>query len=404
MKVGLVGYGKMGRGIFSLLGEAPVQIAVLVRDPAKADGNNRRLEKRLRRAAGSGILSEDELASRLAGLRFTASWDDLRDCDLIIETVAEDFQTKIDVLRQAERTVSAEAVVATNSSSLSITAMAENLQDPSRFCGFHFFHPIQLTSVIEIITSSRTAPRTVDFLRQLTRDVGRTPLVVKDVAGSCINVSLTCLSCEALYILEQGLALPTQLDAIAGRFARLGPCESLDAVGIPFFTQVLGRMLEGFPVDFPIPELCHKLVRDGRHGKQVGRGIYLYREDVPTDDAPDYYADPRQTHSSAAAPSDEESLYQRLLSAIYFSVLSLTQMGLGELSDFCLGIQDLIGMKIDPLQEMRELGSDGLRKRFDGLRRDLSPRYDCSSLEDVMALLDEDGQASGDKSVEGDKS
>ena len=85
MKVGLVGYGKMGRGIFSLLSDAPLEVAVLVRDPAKADRNNRRLERRLRRAANSGILDEADLPDRLAGLRFTSSWKDLRDCGLVIE-------------------------------------------------------------------------------------------------------------------------------------------------------------------------------------------------------------------------------------------------------------------------------------------------------------------------------
>ena len=215
MKVGLVGYGKMGRGIFSLLSDAPLEVAVLVRDPAKADRNNRRLERRLRRAANSEILDEADLADRLAGLRFTSSWKDLRDCGLVIETVTEDYETKIEVLGRAERTVSPEAVITSNSSSLSTTRMAERLRDPARFCGFHFFHPIQLTSVVEIITSRDTAAGTVDFLRRVSREIGRTPLVVKDLAGSCINVALTCHSCEALYVLEQGLALPSRIDAIA---------------------------------------------------------------------------------------------------------------------------------------------------------------------------------------------
>ena len=390
MKVGLVGYGKMGRGILSLLSGAPLEVAVLVRDPAQADRNNRRLERRLRRAANSGILDEADLADRLAGLRFTSSWKDLRDCGLVIETVTEDYQTKIEVLGQAERTVSPEAVITSNSSSLSTTRMAESLEDPARFCGFHFFHPIQLTSVVEIITSRDTAAGTVDFLRRVSREIGRTPLVVKDLAGSCINVALTCHSCEALYVLEQGLALPSQIDALAARFARIGPCEALDVVGIPFFAEVLGRMLESFPFELAVPALCHKLIRDGRFGKYANRGIYLYREDRPADDALEYYVDPSQTHSPGAVPSDEASLRERLLFPIYFSVLYLAQMGLGELSDFCLGIRDLIGMKIDPLEEMRELGSGGLREVFERLRRELGARYDCRPLEGVMARLDGD--------------
>lgn len=389
-KVGIVGYGKMGRGIFSLFKETDAEVTVLDLDPAAMDDNNRRLEKRLRRAARSGMLSQSDLASRLASLRFTTSWEDLRAYDLVIETVTEDYQTKIDVLRKAERMCGAEAVITSNTSSLSINRMAENLQDPARFCGFHFFHPIQLTTVVEIITSKHTAPQAVDFLRQVSARIGRTPLAVKDLAGSCINVALSCLTCEALYILEQGLALPSQIDAVAGRFARIGPCESLDVVGIPFFTDVLARMLEVFPFDLVVPELCHKLIRDGRFGKHVSRGIYLYREDRPTDDALEYYLNPSQSHTPSDLRSDEVRLYERLLFPIYYSVLYLTQMGLGELSDFCLGIKDLIGLKIDPMDQMRKLGSHGLREVFDRMQRELGPRYDSSPLEDVMARLDGD--------------
>jgi 3-hydroxybutyryl-CoA dehydrogenase len=395
MKVGLVGYGKMGHGIFSLLSDAPVDVAVFVRNPARAEYESRRLEKRLCRAAGSGVLSAADLPRRLASLRFTSSWEDLRDCGLLVETVSEDYQTKIEVLRQAERMLSPEAVITTNGSSLSINLLAASLRDPTRFCGFHFFHPIRLTTVVEIITSRHTAPGTVDFLRRVSPQIGRRPLVVKDVAGSCINVALSCFCCETLYALEQGLASPSQLDALAGRFARIGPCESLDATGIPFFAEVFSRMLGAFPLDFALPELCHKLIRDGRFGKHVGRGVFLYRDDRPGDDSPEYYVNPCQTHSAGIAPSDEASLYERLLLPIYFMVLYLAQMGLAELSDLCLGIKDLIGMKIDPLQEMQKLGSRGLREVFDRLRRELGPRYDCHPLEGVMASLDGEARRSG---------
>jgi 3-hydroxybutyryl-CoA dehydrogenase len=388
MRVGIIGYGKMGRGIFSLLSDAAVEVTVLVRDPAQADSHSRRLERRLRRATSSGVLSQADLPGRLAGLRFTCSWEDLRDCGLLIETVSEDYQTKIEVLRQAERTVSPQAVITSNSSSLSITRMAESLAAPARFCGYHFFHPIRLTTVVEIITARHTAPGTVDFLRQVSREIGRRPIAVQDVAGSCINIMLSCLTCEALYILEQGLALPSRIDALVGRFARIGPCESLDVTGIPFCTEVLRRLFETFPFDFVVPELCGKLIRDGRHGKHVGRGVYLYRDDRPVDDVLEYYVNPGQTHSPATARADEASLYERLLFLLYFLVLYLTQMELGELGDICLGIKDLIGMKIDPLDEMRKLGSKGLRDVFDRLRRELGPRYDCRPLEPMMVRLD----------------
>jgi 3-hydroxybutyryl-CoA dehydrogenase len=389
MKVGIVGYGKMGRNLFTLFSDTPVEVAVLGRDRAEMDRQNRRLEKRLSRAVSSGMLGEADLPRRQAGLRFTTSWDDLRDCQLVIESVVEDFDTKIEVLRKAEETISPEAVVTSNTSSLSITRIAERLRDPARFCGFHFFHPVQLTSIVEIITTQRTSPHIVDFLRQLSRDIGRTPLVVKDLAGSCLNVPLTAHTCEALYVLEQGLASPSRIDTVAGRFARLGPCEALDTIGIPFFTGVLRGTLDAFALDMVVPDLCHKLIRDGRFGKYANQGVYLYRDDRPTDDAPEYYLNSTQTHTRGGARSNDAGLYERLLFPIYFTVLKLAQMGLGSLGDLCLGITDMVGLKIDPLEQMRKLGPDGLRDVFDRLRDELGPRFDCRPLEGIMATLDD---------------
>lgn len=388
MKVGILGFGKMGRNIFSLFSETPMDIAVVARDQGEMDRQNARLEKRLRRLVAAGMLREEDFPRRLASLRFSTSWDTLRDCDLVIETIKEDFDTKVGALRRLEDTVPARAVLTSNTSSLSITRLAESLRDPTRLCGFHFFHPPQLTSIVEIIATERSSPDAVEFLRGISRDIKRTPLVMKDLAGSCINVALTFHTCEALYLLEQGVALPSRIDAIAGRFARLGPFEGLDVVGIPFFTDVASRTLRAFAPDLAVPELCRKLIRDGRFGKYANGGIYLYRDDRPVDDAPEYYRNPSQTHSPSGVRSDDTGLYERLLFPIYFAILKVAQMGFGSVPDMCLGISDLIGLKMDPLEEMRKLGSAGLREVFDRLRDELGRRYDASGLQPIMSTLD----------------
>jgi len=389
MKVGIVGYGKMGRNIFGLFSETPMEVTVLGRDPAEMTRQGRRIEKRLSRAVSGGPTVEDELPRRLTALRFTTSWDALRDCDLVIEAVREDFDTKVEVLRRAEEAISPRAVLTSNTSSLSLTCLAERLRDPTRFCGFHFFHPVQLTSILEIITTHRTSPHIVAFLRQLSRDIGRTPLVMKDRSGSSVNIPLILHCCEAVYILEQGLASPSGIDEVVGQFARVGPCETIDAVGIPLVTVLLRRACLAFAFEQVIPELCHRLIRDGRVGKHAARGLYVYRDGRPTDDVPEYYLNPEQTHTSSGARSDEIALRERLLFPIYFGLLKVAQEELGDLGDLTLGIVDILGLTLDPLQEMRKLGSTGLREVFDRLRRELGPRFDCRSLEAVMATLDD---------------
>ena len=388
MKVGIVGYGKMGRNIFSLLSETPMEIVVLGRDAEAMGREGQRLEKRLRRAAGGGVMAADDLERRLAAQRFTTAWADLRDCDLVIETIKEDFETKIAVLQQAEAAISRTAVLTSNTSSLSLTTMAERLRQPERFCGFHFFHPVRLTSVVEIIVAACTAPHVVDTLKTVAREIGRTPLVVKDLPGSCINVPLTWQTCEALYILEQGLALPSRIDEIAVRFARFGPCEAMDTIGIPFFTDVLVNTIDAFAAELEVPALCRALIRDGHSGKYAGRGIYLYQGDTPTDGARETYANPAQTHTPRGVRSDEAALYERLLFPIYFASLKVAQRDLASLDDLCLGISDLIGLKLDPMAEMRGLGSHGLREVFGRLHDELGPRYDAKPLDSILTTLD----------------
>jgi 3-hydroxyacyl-CoA dehydrogenase len=379
----------MGRSIFSLLGESPVDVTVLGRDPAAMGRETERCERRVRRAAGLWRLGDTRLVRRPAAVRFTTSWDDLRDCDLVIETVSEDPEIKREVLRRAEDTISPAAVLTSNTSSISIARLAGRLREPARFCGFHFFHPVRLTTIVEIIIAPRTALRVVEFLRQVCRAIGRTPLVVKDLAGSCVNVPLVLHCCEAMYALEQGLAPPSRIDDLVGRrIARVGPCETIDAIGIPFATDLLRRTLGALGSDQPVPGLSQRLIRDGRLGRYAGGGIYIYRDDRPIDDAPGYYKNPAQTHSPPGARADEQGLYERLLFPVYHSLLRLAQDGLGDLHDLCLGARDVLGLKLDPMAEMRRLGSAGLREAFDRLGSEVGPRFGCARLQAVMAAVD----------------
>jgi len=388
MKAGIIGYGKMGRAIFSLLSELRGRVSVFIRDPVKAEQEGQRLEKRLRRLVRSGMLSESDFDQRRRNLAFSPNLDDLRDCDLIIESIVEDFEQKEEVLRRTEQLVPPEALITTNSSSLSITDLGAILERPERFCGLHFFHPVQLTTVVEIIRSDKTSEATVSTLQELCHEIRKQPLVVKDLPGSCVNLPLSFQICESLYILEQGLALPSRIDAVADTIGRVGPCATADIVGLPLVIAATERSLASLPTSFSIPDLGRKLLRDGRHGKSVNRGIYLYRDDRPVDDSPDYYRNRQQIHTRDGT-NDDDSLRQRLIGTVYFSVLLMAQMKLGSLEDLCVGVGDVIGLKFDLLVRMKELGSEGMSDMFGRLAEELGPRYDCEPIAGILSSLDE---------------
>ncbi len=387
MRVGLLGYGKMGRGIFSLLADSPLEATVLLRDPAKAEDGNKKLERRLKRAAANGLFPEAELSQRLTAYRFTTDWNELANCELLIESIAEDYDLKRETLQRLESIVAPSAIITTNSSSFSPTELGRSLQRPEQFCGFHFFHPIQLTSIVEIIVGEQTSPQVVEALREASLTMHRTPIVVKDYAGSAINVILTGLTCESLYILEQGLATPTQIDGIAAKFGRLGPCEAVDTIGVKFFTEVLERTLDKFPFRLAVPELLRKLIRDERDGKYSGRGLYVYRDDRPYDDDAEYYFNPAQTHSPTVTSGDESALLERLLIQIYYYILFLSEMGLGTIDDFSYGIQDLIGLRESPVEKMREIGGEQLRDTCRRLQSVFGDRYSPKPVSKSLAEL-----------------
>jgi 3-hydroxybutyryl-CoA dehydrogenase len=388
MKTGIIGYGKMGRAIFSLLSETPSRVTLFVRDPVKAEQERQRLEKRLRRLVRSGMLSESDFDEKRKDLVFSSRLDDLHDCDLIIESITEDFEQKTKLLCRTEQVVPPEALITTNTSSLSITDLGAALERPERFCGLHFFHPVQLTTVVEIIRSDKTSEAAVSTLQDVCHEIRRRPLVVRDLPGSCVNLPLSFQICESLYILEQGLALPSRIDAIADTMVRVGPCISADIVGLPLVIAATERSLRFIPTSFSIPDLARKLLDDGRPGKAANRGIYLYQEDRPVDDRPGYYRNPGQTHSQGGGSGDD-ALRERIIAAVYYSVLLMAQLKLGSLDDLCAGVADVIGLKLDPLARMRELGNQGMCDIFERLAQDLGPRYDCEPIAGILSSLDE---------------
>jgi 3-hydroxybutyryl-CoA dehydrogenase len=381
MKIGLLGYGKMGRGLFSLAAGAELPITVYVRSAEKAEKLNQQIDRRIQRALRGGEIDAAAAARLRADQRFTPHLADLAACDLIVESIVEEFDQKTALLRELDPHLRPDAMVASNTSTFSIAALAAVMTRPERFAGFHLFHPVTLTPLIEILTWENALPETIDRLAELARRLGKTPLVFRDTPGSAINSILACFYCEGLYILEQGLALPSQVDKLAAAFCRIGPCESLDVIGLPFFTESFERMADYRPPQLTTPTLLHRLLAAGRHGKAAGRGVFLYERDIPCDDAPEAYRVPEQRHSAPAASSDPETLRRRLLYAICCGVLFNLSRRLGAPADMDRAAAEVLGMDRSPFAIMRSLGRERLAADFARLGREVGFRFDPALLD-----------------------
>jgi 3-hydroxybutyryl-CoA dehydrogenase len=374
MKIGLVGYGKMGRSAFNLFADAGLEVAVLVRTADQAARFQEQFDRRVARRLRRGVPAPGPASAEGATARFSADPAVLAGCALVLESVPEDPDLKRDVLGRIESSAPPETVIASNTSSLSLAGLAACLSRPERLCGFHLIHPVPLTSVVEIVVWDGASGPTIEAAVRLARRLGRRPIVVRDGPGSALNPVLGCYVCEALYILEQGLALPRDLDRLAEREFRVGPCESLDIVGVPLFRDIFERTEAIRPPSIPLPSLILRLLADGRTGRDAGRGLYLYGEEPPGQSPPAYYLDAGQRHSAGASAAGND-LLGRLMLIIQAAALYVLALDKAAPEDLDIGLQDALGLAEGPIARMRRLGRDELRRRLELFGREVGPRF-----------------------------
>jgi 3-hydroxyacyl-CoA dehydrogenase len=396
MDIGLVGYGKMGSAIFKFLSTYDYRVTVSTRTREKAELHQDKFIRGLERALRRGAIAESEYLRRRDNLRFSHKMDSLSSADLVIETAVEGFQEKVEVFRSVEAIVRKDAVLVTNTSSVSIESLAEKLNFPGRFCGLHFFHPVMLIDVVEIIRTPGTPVELVRFLQNFCKSIEKKPVVVLDAPGSVINAVLAYYYAEALYILQEGSVLPSRIDELAKQYFYIGPCESMDVIGIDFFIAALERsagpetMLpiqwtasseEEIPKEalrgregFFVPHLFNKLVSEKRLGKKTSKGIYLYDRERPIDDKLEFYLK-KGVSAAGAAPPSSDMISKRLLFSIFNGCLSALELGMASREDLDLGLKEILHMKEGPFSAMRSMGKEKVKQEFRSLAQSVGKRF-----------------------------
>lgn len=384
MNVGLVGYGKMGAGIFRLLAGRDFGVVVYGRDRDKCSEQAARYFKSLERAVKRGRLAPDAYDAKLRLIKFTADYADLAPCDLVIESAVEDQATKLDILRRLEDVTRSDAALVTNTSSLSINRMAAHLVHPQRFCGLHFFYPVPLIDLVEIIRIDSAPSQLIDRLRALVAALGRKSITVKDAPGSMINAILGYYYVESLYVLEEGKMGPSAIDQLAKRFFYVGPCESMDVIGTDFLVDALKRFTTPGSIcplrwdlnpdgsvmaetaasadSFFAPALLTRLLAAGRLGRKTGKGIYLYHDEKPHDDELGFYHSPKAPYLAPQQQTDE-IISLRLLHAVLNGSLQCLAKGVASAEDIDIGVREILQMKDGPFTLMKSMGAEEFERR-----------------------------------------
>ncbi len=279
-KVGVLGSGIMGSGIAEVAAGAGAEVVVRSRSHATAEAMLAGLEKSLAKQVEKGKRTPEEAEALRARVSATTSLSDLHDCDLIIESVVEDLAVKKALFNELDRAVQHTAVLAANTSTLSVIELAMETSRPERVCGVHFFNPAPAMSLVEIVRPLCASDETIDAVTSFALACAKEPVLVKDQAGFVVNALLFPYLNNAIRLLEQGVATKEGIDVAmkGGCGFPMGPFALLDLVGLDTSLAILEALYAEFadPNFAPVP-LLRRMVSAGQLGRKSGTGFYDYR-------------------------------------------------------------------------------------------------------------------------------
>lgn len=278
-KIYIVGAGQMGSGIAQTAIQAGYQVTIYDLEVRLLEKAKESIAKRLARQVEKGKLSNGEKEITLARLTTSLDLNDAQDADLVIEAVIEDEAIKGEIFKKLDGICKSEAILASNTSSISITQLAANTHRPEQVIGMHFFNPVPVMKLLEITRGLCTSEETLKVAQEVGENLGKVTIVSKDSPGFIVNRLLDPMLNEAIYLLDEGVATVEDIDKgmVYGCNHPMGPLALTDLIGLDVLLAVMEVLYReyGDPKYRPCP-LLRRMVRAGKLGKKTGEGFYKY--------------------------------------------------------------------------------------------------------------------------------
>ena len=281
----VVGAGTMGRGIAHVAALAGFDVAISDKDAAAVQKALATIRADMKKGVEKGKLAQADMDKALAGLRESADLcADATRADVVIEAVFEDMALKTKLIAHLDEHTGEKTLLGSNTSSLSLTELARAAKHPERVVGTHFFNPVHLMALLEIVVAEQTSAGTLEAAKKLAQRLGKTAIVVKDAPGFATSRLGVCLGLEAIRMLEQGVASASDIDTAMklGYRHPMGPLELTDLVGLDVRLNIADYLASKLAGDqYKAPQTLRRLVAEGKLGKKSGEGVYRWTDGNP---------------------------------------------------------------------------------------------------------------------------
>ncbi|MCA9736567.1 MAG: 3-hydroxybutyryl-CoA dehydrogenase [Gemmatimonadota bacterium] len=283
-KVGVVGCGLMGSGIAEISAKAGLDVVVREVDADALAAGRKRIEKSLAKAVEKEKMTAEERDAAQGRLTWTTELADLASCDLVIEAIVESLEAKNELFGTLDGLCGPDTIFASNTSSLTITDMAAATSRPDRVVGLHFFNPVPVMKLVEVVRTIVTSEQTFERAFAYARAVGKVPIAAKDNSGFVVNLLLVPYMLDAIRQLERGVASIQDIDTgmVLGCGYPMGPFTLCDFVGIDTLYRISEIMFEEYREErYAPPPLLKRIVAMGRYGRKTGKGFYDWSGEKP---------------------------------------------------------------------------------------------------------------------------